>query len=98
LVTAPANGGSGFGESVESDATCPAGTFVIGTGAFTTSGGIEDSEIFATSVNSSPAPNRVAGFFDNFTNTAHAGQFVEAICASLSSPSNPGALTAKSAR
>src|SRR6478752_376864 len=42
---APANGGSGFAESTESDAFCPAGTVVIGTASHANDQGVEVSEL-----------------------------------------------------
>ena len=42
---APANGGSGFVESTESDAFCPAGTVVIGTASHANDQGVEVSEL-----------------------------------------------------
>jgi hypothetical protein len=92
LVTAPANGGSGYAESPGSIATCPSGTFVIGTGAFTFIAGVEDSSIWAKSAGGSPAPNEVEAYFDNFNNTAEAGNYAEAICAAVQTPSNPAPL------
>lgn len=92
VVTAPANGGSGYAESTQSVATCPTGTYVIGTGAYTDVKGIEDSEILGKSGTGSPAPNEVHAYFDNFNNTAYGGNYAEAICAAVHTTSNPGAL------
>jgi hypothetical protein len=80
---APANGGSGFAESTESDAFCPAGTVVIGTASHSNDQGVEASDVLvATST-------QVSGFFDNFNNIDEPNNFVIAICAAAASVSDP---------
>ena len=86
---APANGGSGFAESTESDAFCPAGTVVIGTASHANDQGVEVSDVLvATST-------QVSGFFDNFNNIDEPNNFVIAICAAAASASDPSGFTAK---
>ena len=80
---APANGGSGYAESTESDAFCPAGTVVIGTASHSNDQGVEASDVLvATST-------QVSGFFDNFNNIDEPNNFVVAICAKAASVSDP---------
>ena len=80
---APANGGSGFAESTESDAFCPAGTVVIGTASHANDQGVEVSDVLvATST-------QVSGFFDNFNNIDEPNNFVIAICAAAASVNDP---------
>ena len=84
---APANGGSGFAESTESDAFCPAGTVVIGTASHANDQGVEVSDVLvATST-------QVSGFFDNFNNIDEPNNFVIAICAAAASVSDPSGFT-----
>jgi cytoskeletal protein RodZ len=84
---APANGGSGYAESTESDAFCPAGTVVIGTASHSNDQGVEVSELLvATST-------QVSGFFDNFNNIDEPNNFVIAICAAVASVSDPSGFT-----
>jgi hypothetical protein len=86
---APANGGSGFAESTESDAFCPAGTVVIGTASHSNDQGVEASDVLvATST-------QVSGFFDNFNNIDEPNNFVIAICAKAASVSDPSSFTPK---
>jgi hypothetical protein len=86
---APANGGSGFAESTESDAFCPAGTVVIGTASHSNDQGVEASDVLvATST-------QVSGFFDNFNNIDEPNNFVIAICAAAASVSDPSGFTPK---
>ena len=86
---APANGGSGFAESTESDAFCPAGTVVIGTASHSNDQGVEASDVLvATST-------QVSGFFDNFNNIDEPNNFVIAICAKAASVSGPSSFTPK---
>jgi hypothetical protein len=86
---APANGGSGFAESTESDAFCPAGTVVIGTASHANDQGVEVSDVLvATST-------QVSGFFDNFNNIDEPNNFVIAICAAAASASDPSGFTPK---
>jgi hypothetical protein len=86
---APANGGSGFAESTESDAFCPAGTVVIGTASHANDQGVEVSDVLvATST-------QVSGFFDNFNNIDEPNNFVIAICAAAASVSGPSGFTPK---
>src|SRR6476619_2233279 len=80
---APANGGSGFAESTESDAFCPAGTAVIGTASHANDQGVEASEVLVATA------TQVAGFFDNFNNIDEPNNFVIAICAAAASVNDP---------
>jgi len=80
---APANGGSGFAESTESDAFCPAGTVVIGTASHANDQGVEASEVLVATT------TQVAGFFDNFNNIDEPNNFVIAICAAAASVNDP---------
>ena len=80
---APANGGSGYAESTESDAFCPAGTVVIGTASHSNDQGVEASEVLVATT------TQVAGFFDNFNNIDEPNNFVIAICAAAASVSDP---------
>jgi hypothetical protein len=80
---APANGGSGFAESTESDAFCPAGTAVIGTASHANDQGVEVSEVLVATA------TQVAGFFDNFNNIDEPNNFVIAICAAAASVNDP---------
>src|SRR6476469_9816442 len=80
---APANGGSGFAESTESDAFCPAGTVVIGTASHANDQGVEVSELLVATT------TQVAGFFDNFNNIDEPNNFVIAICAAAASVNDP---------
>jgi len=80
---APANGGSGYAESTESDAFCPAGTVVIGTASHSNDQGVEVSDVLVATT------TQVAGFFDNFNNIDEPNNFVIAICAKAASVSNP---------
>ena len=89
---APANGGSGFAESTESDAFCPAGTVVIGTASHSNDQGVEAGEVLVATT------TQVAGFFDNFNNIDEPNNFVIAICAKAASVSDPSGLRQSSAR
>lgn len=80
---APANGGSGFAESTESDAFCPDGTVVIGTASHANDQGVEVSELLVATT------TQVSGFFDNFNNIDEPNNFVIAICAAAASVSDP---------
>src|SRR6478736_5014955 len=80
---APANGGSGFAESTESDAFCPAGTVVIGTASHANDQGVEVSDVLVATT------TQVSGFFDNFNNIDEPNNFVIAICAAAASVSDP---------
>jgi hypothetical protein len=80
---APANGGSGFAESTESDAFCPSGTVVIGTASHANDQGVEVSELLVATT------TQVSGFFDNFNNVDEPNNFVIAICAAAASVSDP---------
>src|SRR6476619_1069727 len=80
---APANGGSGFAESTESDAFCPAGTAVIGTASHANDQGVEASEVLVATA------TQVAGFCDNFNNIDEPNNFVIAICAAAASVNDP---------
>jgi hypothetical protein len=80
---APANGGSGYAESTESDAFCPAGTVVIGTASHSNDQGVEVSDVLVATT------TQVAGFFDNFNNIDEPNNFVIAICAKAASVSDP---------
>lgn len=91
-VTAPANGGTGFGESPRSEATCPAGTVVIGAGSASGAAGVEVSEEFINSSTPGGNPDTVRVYFDNFTNSDVTDNFAEAVCAAAHSVSNPSAL------
>ena len=86
---APANGGSGFAESTESDAFCPAGTVVIGTASHANDQGVEVSEVLVATT------TQVAGFFDNFNNIDEPNNFVIAICAAAASVDDPSGFTSK---
>ncbi len=89
IVDAPANGGSGFGSSGQSVASCPTGMSVIGMGAFTGSNGTEVSSL---SLPASGAPNQVHAYFNNFTNTDAPTNYAVAICANVQTISNPSGL------
>src|SRR5436190_11856114 len=65
---APANGGSGYAESTESFAMCPAGTVVIGTASHSNDQGVEVSEVLISTNTITMAVDTVSGFFDNFNN------------------------------
>ena len=80
---APANGGSGFAESAESDAFCPAGTVVIGTASHANDQGVEVSDVLVATT------TQVSGFFDNFNNIDEPNNFVIAICAAAASVNDP---------
>ena len=80
---APANGGSGFAESTESDAFCPAGTVVIGTASHANDQGVEVSDVLVATT------TQVSGFFDNFNNIDEPNNFVIAICAAAASVNDP---------
>ena len=80
---APANGGSGYAESTESDAFCPAGTVVIGTASHANDQGVEVSDVLVATT------TQVSGFFDNFNNIDEPNNFVIAICAAAASVSDP---------
>ena len=80
---APASGGSGFAESTESDAFCPAGTVVIGTASHANDQGVEVSDVLVATT------TQVAGFFDNFNNIDEPNNFVIAICAAAASVNDP---------
>ena len=84
---APANGGSGYAESTESDAFCPAGTVVIGTASHSNDQGVEVSEVLVATT------TQVSGFFDNFNNVDEPNNFVIAICAAVASASDPSGFT-----
>ena len=86
---APANGGSGYAESTESDAFCPAGTIVIGTAAHSNDQGVEASDVLVATT------TQVSGFFDNFNNIDEPNNFVIAICAAAASVSDPSGFTPK---
>jgi hypothetical protein len=86
---APANGGSGFAESTESDAFCPAGTVVIGTASHANDQGVEVSDVLVATT------TQVSGFFDNFNNIDEPNNFVIAICAAAASASDPSGFTPK---
>src|SRR5204862_2938757 len=87
---APANGGSGYAESTESDAFCPAGTVVIGTASHSNDQGVEASDVLVATT------TQVSGFFDNFNNSDEPNNFVIAICAAAASASDPPGFTPKS--
>ena len=84
---APANGGSGYAESTESDAFCPAGTVVIGTASHSNDQGVEVSDVLVATT------TQVSGFFDNFNNIDEPNNFVIAICAAAASVSDPSGFT-----
>jgi hypothetical protein len=84
---APANGGSGYAESTESDAFCPAGTVVIGTASHSNDQGVEASDVLVATT------TQVSGFFDNFNNIDEPNNFVIAICAAAASASDPSGFT-----
>jgi cytoskeletal protein RodZ len=84
---APANGGSGFAESTESDAFCPADTVVIGTASHSNDQGVEVSDVLVAST------TQVSGFFDNFNNIDEPNNFVIAICAAAASVNDPSVFT-----
>ena len=87
---APANGGSGFAESTESDAFCPAGTVVIGTASHANDQGVEASDVLVATT------TQVSGFFDNFNNIDEPNNFVIAICAAAASVNDPSGFTPRS--
>ena len=84
---APANGGSGYAESTESDAFCPAGTVVIGTASHSNDQGVEASDVLVATT------TQVSGFFDNFNDIDEPNNFVIAICAAAASASDPSRFT-----
>ncbi len=84
---APANGGSGYAESTESDAFCPAGTVVIGTASHSNDQGVEVSDVLVATT------TQVSGFFDNFNDIDEPNNFVIAICAAAASVSDPSGFT-----
>jgi len=84
---APANGGSGFAESTESDAFCPAGTVVIGTASHSNDQGVDVSDVLVAST------TQVSGFFDNFNNIDEPNNFVIAICAAAAAVNDPSGFT-----
>ena len=84
---APANGGSGFAESTESDAFCPAGTVVIGTASHSNDQGVEVSDVLVATT------TQVSGFFDNFNDIDEPNNFVIAICAAAASVNDPSGFT-----
>jgi hypothetical protein len=84
---APANGGSGYAESTESDAFCPAGTVVIGTASHSNDQGVEASDVLVATT------TQVSGFFDNFNDIDEPNNFVIAICAAAASASDPSGFT-----
>jgi len=84
---APANGGSGFAESTESDAFCPTGTVVIGTASHSNDQGVDVSDVLVAST------TQVSGFFDNFNNIDEPNNFVIAICAAAASVNDPSGFT-----
>jgi cytoskeletal protein RodZ len=84
---APANGGSGYAESAESDAFCPAGTVVIGTASHSNDQGVEVSDVLVATT------TQVSGFFDNFNNIDEPNNFVIAICAAAASVNDPSGFT-----
>ena len=86
---APPNGGSGYAESTESDAFCPAGTVVIGVASHSNDQGVEASEVLVATT------MQVSGFFDNFNNIDEPNNFVIAICAAAASVSDPSGFTPK---
>ena len=86
---APANGGSGYAESTESDAFCPAGTVVIGTASHSNDQGVEVSDVLVDTT------TQVSGFFDNFNNIDEPNNFVIAICAAAASVNDPSGFTPK---
>ena len=86
---APANGGSGYAESTESDAFCPAGTVVIGTASHSNDQGVEVSDVLVATT------TQVSGFFDNFNNIDEPNNFVIAICAAAASVNDPSGFTPK---
>ena len=86
---APANGGSGYAESTESDAFCPAGTVVIGTASHSNDQGVEVSDVLVATT------TQVSGFFDNFNNIDEPNNFVIAICAAATSVNDPSGFTPK---
>src|SRR6266571_4193268 len=86
---APANGGSGYAESTESDAFCPAGTVVIGTASHSNDQGVEVSDVLVATT------TQVSGFFDNFNDSDEPNNFVIAICAAAASVSDPSGFTPK---
>src|SRR6266571_4015381 len=86
---APANGGSGYAESTESDAFCPAGTIVIGTASHSNDQGVEVSDVLVATT------TQVSGFFDNFNDIDEPNNFVIAICAAAASVNDPSGFTPK---
>ena len=84
---APANGGSGYAESTESDAFCPAGTVVIGTASHSNDQGVEASDVLVATT------TQVSGFFDNFNDIDEPNNFVIAICAAAASVNDPSGFT-----
>ena len=93
-VDAPANGGSGYGESIESDANCPPYTVLIGSSAYSYVGGVEANP---AGVNGTIPPSAVALYFDNFNNSDAPGNYAVAICAAAASVTNPDTLAVRKA-
>jgi hypothetical protein len=85
VVDAPANGGSGFGESPPSTAMCPQNTVVIGTATFTASSGVEVNAVALTTTGKGTPPNKAVAIFDNFTNSDRTPNYVTAICTAATS-------------
>ena len=90
VVDAPANGGSGYAESAESDANCPVNTVLIGSSAYSDSGGVE---LNPGGLNSTIPPAAVSSYFDNLTNSDSPTNYAIAICAAATSVTNPDGLT-----
>ncbi|HEX6460034.1 MAG TPA: hypothetical protein VF032_14040 [Thermoleophilaceae bacterium] len=91
-VTAPGKGTSTYGESDSSNATCPAGTVVIGAGSVSGAAGVEVSEEDIHSSTPGGNPDTVRVYFDNFNDNDVTDNFAEAVCAAAHSVSNPSAL------
>ncbi len=88
-VTAPhSTGPDPFDESDQSNATCPAGTVVIGAGSVSGSSGIEVSEESITSSTPGGPPDTVRVYFDNFRTDDVDNNFAEAVCAVVHSPND----------
>jgi hypothetical protein len=76
-----ATGGSPYALSMDSTATCPAGTVVIGTGAFVGNSGTELDNLNVFASSGSSAPTNVQVQFANFSTVASTVNYAIAICA-----------------
>ncbi len=94
VVDAPANGGSGFGESPGSEADCPAYTVLIGSSAYA---GGEGVEVSPGGPNTATKTTGVRLYFDNFENSDKPTNYAIAICSAAASVTNPAGLAIRKA-